>query len=288
MSPDGDQLAILFPGQGVGAPADADLVRAHRPDLLDLARELIGDDPFERIADGTQFAQPAIYCAAFAGFERLGRPRAFAYAGHSLGEIGALAAAGSVDPVDGLRLAVERGRLMDEAATAAPPGGMLAVGGDRDQALALAERAGLALANENSPEQFVLSGAEDKLEAARAEARDHGLRAKRLVVAGAFHSPDMAPAAAPFEELLARTDFNEPSAPVFSGATATPFAADPREQLVASITSPVLWADVMRGLSGMGATRFCDVGPGRVLAKLVPRILDGAEVVRADAEALRV
>ena len=135
-----------------------------RPDLYGLAVELAGADPFERVGEATRFAQPAIYCASIAGFERRGRPEALAYAGHSLGEIGALAAAGAIDDLDGLRVAAERGRLMDEAAVTAVDGGMLAVGGDRDQALVLAERHGLALANENSPEQFVLSGREAGLE----------------------------------------------------------------------------------------------------------------------------
>src|SRR5688572_17794648 len=125
-----DTLAILFPGQGVGDPAAGDLVLAERPDLHALACELVGDDPFERIADGTRFAQPAVYCASIASFERLGRPRAAAYAGHSLGEIGALAAAGAIADADGLRIAAARGRLCQETAEAAEPGSMLAVGAD--------------------------------------------------------------------------------------------------------------------------------------------------------------
>lgn len=283
-----DELAVLFPGQGVGDPAAAELVRARLPELLELAAELAGADPFERIADGTRYAQPAIYCASLAGFEELGRPEALAFAGHSLGEIAALAAAGAVDPSDGLRIAAERGRLMSEAAEAAGPGGMLAVGGDRDAALEFAEHAGLALANENSPEQFVLSGPEAALELARSEARGRGLRVKRLAVAGAFHSTDMEPAVEPFAEHLAGVEFDQPSAPVISGATATPFEADPRPQLVASLTNPVRWTKTMRHLRELGARRFCDVGPGRVLAKLVPRILDDVEVEPARKETIRV
>ena len=72
-----DDLAILFPGQGVGDAGRRAIWSApQRPDLLELAGELVGDDPFARIADGTRFAQPAIYCASLAGFERLGRPAA--------------------------------------------------------------------------------------------------------------------------------------------------------------------------------------------------------------------
>lgn len=280
-------LAVLFPGQGVGSPGDGEAVRTARPDLHRLACELTGDDPFARIGDATRFAQPAIYCASIAGFDGIGRPAALAYAGHSLGEITALAAAGAVDDLDGLRIAAERGRLMDEAAATAVDGGMLAVGGDRAQALVLAERHGLALANENSPEQFVLSGRGAALDAAREDARDLDLRAKRLAVTGAFHSPDMAPASVPFAELVAGLEFAPTSVPVISCATASPFDADPRDQLVAALTQPVRWAGVMRCLYELGARRFADVGPGRVLAKLVPRILDGVEVDRPQREAAR-
>ena len=81
--------AILFPGQGVGDASSRDLVAAARPDLLDLATELVGEDPFERISEGTAYAQPAVYCASIAGYEQLGRPRAEYFAGHSLGGNGA-------------------------------------------------------------------------------------------------------------------------------------------------------------------------------------------------------
>src|SRR5215211_9422310 len=89
--------AILFPGQGVGDASSRDLVADARPDLLELATELVGEDPFERIDQGTAYAQPVVYCASLAGYEQLGRPQAEYFAGHSLGEISALAAAGAID-----------------------------------------------------------------------------------------------------------------------------------------------------------------------------------------------
>jgi malonyl CoA-acyl carrier protein transacylase len=272
-------LALLFPGQGVGDADSRDLVAERRPDLLELACELVGDDPFARIDDGTRFAQPVVYCAALAGLERLGRPPAQLYAGHSLGEISALAAAGAVDDLDGLRIVVARGRLMDEAASAGPPGGMLAVGGDRDQAEALAQGAGLEIANENSASQFVLTGTLAGIDAALRSARDLGLRAKRLAVAGAFHSGSIAPAIEPFRERLAEIDFRPSRAPVVSCVTAAPFGPDPRDLLAAALTSPVRWVEVMHRLRAEGAERFCDVGPGKVLAGLVRRTLEGAEVI---------
>jgi malonyl CoA-acyl carrier protein transacylase len=278
VTPASDKLAVLFPGQGVGDPAHRDLVSEHRPDLLALATKLAGEDPFARIGDGTRFAQPAVYCAALAGLERRGRPQGDLYAGHSLGEVAALAAAGAVDELDGLRIVVARGRLMDAAAAAAPPGGMLAVGGDREQAMALAERSGLALANENSPDQFVLTGTEAGLETAQAGARELGLRVKRLAVAGAFHSSAMADAVGPFREYLGAIEFRPPAAPVISCVSAATFDPDPRELLAAALTRPVHWVDVLRHLRDRGAGRFLDVGPGRVLAGLVRRTLDGVEI----------
>src|SRR3954470_13080650 len=158
--------AILFPGQGVGDASSRELVAAVRPDLLELAIELVGEDPFERMADGTSYAQPAVYCASIAGYDHRGRPRAEYFAGHSLGEVGALAAAGAIDDADGLRIVVARGRVMEEAAARGEPGGMLAVGSDREGAASLAAEHGLTLANENSPQQFVLSGRLEAVEAA--------------------------------------------------------------------------------------------------------------------------
>ena len=82
----------------------------------------MGADPYERMAEGTAYAQPAVYCASIAGYERLGRPRAEYFAGHSLGEVGALAAAGGIDDADGVRIVVARGRVMEEAARRGEPG----------------------------------------------------------------------------------------------------------------------------------------------------------------------
>jgi [acyl-carrier-protein] S-malonyltransferase len=281
MAPAADKLAVLFPGQGVGDPAHRELVSEHRPDLLALATKLAGEDPFARIGDGTRFAQPAVYCAALAGLVRQGRPQGDLYAGHSLGEVAALAAAGAVDDHDGLRIVVARGRLMDAAAAAAPAGGMLAVGGDRQQAMVLAERSGLALANENSPDQFVLTGAEAGLETAQSGARELGLRVKRLAVAGAFHSSAMAGAVRPFREYLDAIEFRPPAAPVISCVSAAAFEPDPRELLATALTRPVHWVEVLRRLREDGARRFLDVGPGKVLAGLVRRTLDGVEIETA-------
>src|SRR4051794_12425913 len=203
--------AILFPGQGVGDASSRELVGELRPDLLDLAGRLVGEDPFERMAEGTAYAQPAVYCVSIAGYELLGRPAADYFAGHSLGEIGALAAAGAIDDADGLRIVVARGRVMEEAARAGAPGGMLAVGSDCDRAEELAEEHGLTLANENSPQQFVLSGPLARIEDAEAAAKGSGMRAKKLAVAGAFHTEAMSPGVEAFRAELDEIDFKAPA-----------------------------------------------------------------------------
>src|SRR4051794_41304957 len=98
-----------------------------RPDLLDAVCELVGDAPFARVDESTAFAQPAIFCASLSAWTRLaGRVDPVALAGHSLGEITALTAAGAVDELDALELVVLRGRLMAEAGAASRGGAMLA------------------------------------------------------------------------------------------------------------------------------------------------------------------
>jgi [acyl-carrier-protein] S-malonyltransferase len=270
--------AILFPGQGVGDPSSREIVADLRPDLLGLATGLVGDDPFERMSEGTAYAQPAVYCASAAGYEQLGRPAAGYFAGHSLGEIGALAAAGAIDDADGLAIVVARGRVMDDAARTGEPGGMLAVGSDREGAEALADQHGLTLANENSPQQFVLSGSLARIEEAETAAKDSGVRAKKLAVAGAFHTEAMSPGVEAFRAELDEIEFRPPSTPVVSSTTADFFGDDVRDALAASLVSPIRWTAVLAKLRQLGVTRYLDVGPGKVLAGLVRRTIDGAEV----------
>lgn len=263
--------ALLFPGQGSQVPGMRDDVAAEAPELLELATALVGEDPFARVGESTRFAQPAIFCASVAGWRRLrrdGLTPALA-AGHSLGELAALAAAGAVGEEDALRLVVLRGRLMSEQAH----GSMLALlGVDDAVAIALAERHGVTVANLNAPGQIVLSGDEDAL---RAVAATEGVRALELGVAGAFHSPAMAPAVEPFAAALRETAWSEPAFPVVSCASAA-VMTDPARELADALVSPVRWTDTMRALAALGADDFVDAGPGRVLAKLVRRTLPEA------------
>ena len=273
-----EQLAMLFPGQGSQTADMRDQVERHRPDLLELAQAEVSDDLFERAGDGTRWAQPAIFCAALAGYEVLkDRHEPDLMAGHSLGEISALVAAGALDAEDGLRLVAARGRLMQEAAEETGDGGMLAVRArDRATVEQVATQAGLSIANDNAPDQLVLSGALAALDEAESLLREQRVRAKRLPVAGAFHSPLMEPAVEPFRRLAEHVEVRAPGVPVLSCVTAAPFE-DVREQLVQAIVSPVRWTDVMTALHDLGATRYVETGPGRVLTNLVRKSLDDVE-----------
>lgn len=268
--------AILFPGQGSQTSGMAAVTAAQRPDLLAQAREELGADPFDQIAEGTHFAQPALFCAALAHWKQAGAPVGAMIAGHSLGELAALVAGDALDAEQGLRLAVIRGRLMEEAA-AASPGGMMAVLGGRDGYVrALAAGFELTVANDNAPGQVVLSGASDALGEARRAVRADGLKAIRLPVAGAFHSPLMAGTAEKFRVELDAVAFRPPARPVFSSTSAAPFE-DVAAGLAAALTEPVVWQATLKRMRAGGAETFLETGPGDVLTGLVRRTLDDVE-----------
>ncbi len=276
------RTALLFPGQGSQTPEMRELVEDERPDLLELVTAIVGEDPFPRAEEGTIYAQPAIFCASLAGLAKLGSPPAELMAGHSLGELAALVAADVLEEQAAAQLVALRGRLMQEAGDRAGDGGMLALlgRGAADHAPALAEAHGLALANDNSPQQVVLSGARSALPSAAAAARELGLRDMELPVTGAFHSPMMATAVPEFEAALADTVFSSPSAEVLSAVTAAPFD-DPRRRLAEALTMPVRWRETMLSLQAAGATRFVETGPGRVLIGLAKRTVPDVELVHA-------
>jgi [acyl-carrier-protein] S-malonyltransferase len=253
-----------------------------RPDLLELAVEVVGTDPFPRADEGTNYAQPAIFCASLAGWTALGSPLGAMMAGHSLGELGALVAAGALGERAGLELVTLRGRLMHESGIAAGDGSMVAVigRGASEHADEIAAVSALTVANDNSPVQIVLSGAQDRIPAAIERARELGLRAIELDVTGAFHSPMMAAAVPEFAAALAAVEFAEPHTTVISAVTAQPFT-DPRAELADALTMPVRWREVMLSLHALGAERFVDVGPGKVLTGLAKRTLAQVELVNA-------
>ncbi len=272
-------IAGLFPGQGSQTSALRDEVARVVPELLAECVALIGEDPFARVGESTRFAQPAIFCASIAGWKRreaLVRP--VALAGHSLGELSALVAAGALEPASGLRLAVRRGELMASASGAREEGMLAVLGASEEQVMRLARAHGVVLANENAPGQAVLAGLTDLLRAASRDAREHGARAILLDVAGAFHSPSMSAALAPFRAELEAVEFAPPTVPVISGSTGRRFS-DVRAELAAAIVKPVRWRATMLALAALGADTFIDFGPGVVLARLVRRNLPDAVVL---------
>jgi [acyl-carrier-protein] S-malonyltransferase len=282
MTPSPAQSAFLFPGQGSSVTGTEALVAEFCGELAERCRAAVGDDPFARAGESTRFAQPAIFLASLAGWRSLGQPEPLAFAGHSLGELSALAAAGVMDADDALDLVILRGALMADAAERARDGGMLAVlKGTVGQVRELADAHGVTLANDNAPGQVVLSGRAGRLREAAAAARASGMRALVLDVAGAFHSPDMASACPPFRRALGRVELHEASAPVISGVTAEPFE-DVRGQLAAALTRPVRWRETMQTIFASGVRRYVDVGPDQVVAKLVGRNVSDCETITID------
>lgn len=272
--------AILFPGQGSQTPQMRDVVAEARPELLSLVHSAVGEDPFTRAEEGTRYAQPAIFCASLAGWSALGAPQGDFMAGHSLGEIAALVAAGSLSEEEGVRLVALRGKLMQEAGDRAGDGGMLALlgAGAAERAAEIAGAHGLAVANDNSPQQVVLSGARSALAPAAESAQELGLRAMELPVTGAFHSPMMASAVPEFAAALERAEIRPPQVTVFSAVTAAPFD-DIRRRLVEALTMPVRWRETMLALREQGVERFVETGPGKVLSGLAKRTLRDVELV---------
>lgn len=232
----------------------------------------------------TLHAQPALLAFAVACWRVLDTQGVApaVVAGHSLGEYSALVAAGVLEFESALDLVALRARLMH----AAPPGAMAAVlGADQATAEALCEAAAEAgvcqIANLNSPEQVVLSGAPAAIDEAVRRAQEFGARrAVRLSVSGAFHSPLMAAAADRLATALADTQFSPPTCPVVPNATArwTTDPAELREALARQMTSRVLWVDSVRTMLAHGVSTFVEVGPGRVLSGLVKRIDRSATV----------
>jgi [acyl-carrier-protein] S-malonyltransferase len=267
--------AGLFPGQGVDAAVVLDALDG--APLLERANELAGDDISAAIARclrrarpvlPTEIAQPALLVAGLASHERQG-PFDL-YAGHSVGEYAALAAAGALRAEDALHLVCVRGRAM-RAAARASGGGMAAVKGlPHDELEAVCDAAGAVVANDNSPSQLVVSGPDAALAEVAQAVRDRGGRCLRLSVEGAFHSPAMAPAAAALADALDHVDLRMPVARVVSNVTARPYRApgEVRKLLVRQLTERVRYRESIEWLAAEGAGEWVDLGPGRVAGKL--------------------
>ena len=267
--------ALLFPGQGSHSEGMHAPFEDHP--LLERGIELLGFDPFSRLSEGTRTQQPALFLCSMAQWASRDHHETdpLAAAGHSLGEYAALTAAGAIDFEDGVRLVRARAQAMADAA-ARQPGGMVAMlGGDRDDVYELAADLELSLANDNAPGQIVLSGRARGIDAAVRRAGEIGCRARKLDVAGAFHSPLMAPAAEALRAALDATPIQEPVFPVLSNGSTRPFE-DIRTELAENLLKPVRWREILLELQAMGAADYIECGPGSVLRGLVKRTLRAA------------
>ncbi len=294
--------AYVFPGQGsqfVGMGAEIARVRPIFRGTFERADAALGfplsalcwEGPEAELAD-TINTQPALFAHSLASFymaEMSGELDAPAYvAGHSLGEISALCAAGALSFEDGARLTRERGRLMKEAGARAP--GAMAAVLNADTALVEAVCAevsaqlhpGVVPANDNCPGQLVISGAREAVIAAVALLKARGVR--RVVVLNvsiASHSPLMASMQDAFSAVVERTPMTPARVPVIGNTTARPITHpdDIRAELRAQLTSPVRWTDSIRFMRDQGVTRFIELGPKDVLSNLIKRIVPEAETI---------
>jgi [acyl-carrier-protein] S-malonyltransferase len=235
----------------------------------------------------TGFVQPALLAcdvAAFRVLESAGA-RFEGAAGHSLGEFAALVAAGVLSLADALAIVVVRGRAMQEAGERRPGAMTALLGVGAADAAELCDRARgpdvLLVANENSPQQVVISGSVPAIERAESLAAERRIRAVRLKVAGAFHSPLMERAAAPLSEAIDSAAFSPPRFLVAANVTGE-LVSDPEELRVLAkrhVVSPVRWERCARALAEAGVDTFVEAGPGDVLTKLAKRVVPGSRAV---------
>jgi len=302
------RTALIFPGQGSqhqGMLASVPELEA-LDRLLDAAEALSGRD-LRRLAESgdpetlsdTRVAQPLLYLVDWAWGVTLleSGVSPVAVAGHSLGELAALAVAGVFSPEAGLELVVERSRLM-AACAEQTPGTMSAVLGLSASAIsdAIAGIEDVWVANDNAPGQVVISGRHAGIAlASEAVAAAGARRVVPLAVAGPFHSPLMEAAREAFEAVLRDTEMLDAQIPVVQNTDPTPEtdAARIRERLTGQITSPVRWTETMDALAAAGAETLIEAGPGSVLTGLAKRVegvtaraVEGAELEELVSEVL--
>jgi len=290
-----NNTAIIFPGQGsqvVGMgkelsdlmPIAAETFREADQTLGFSLSKVCWDGPAEEL-NSTINTQPALLTHSIAIFrtiqEKISSFNPRYAAGHSVGEFGALVAAGALEFRDALMLVRERGRLMHEAGVS-NPGGMAAVIGLAledvesicDQILAHGAGA-VWVANDNCPGQVVISGENRGIDEASSRLAQAGARkVVRLAVSIPAHSPLMRPAQNAFKEILEHTLIVKPQAQVVGNVAANVLktADEIREDLSSQLTSRVRWTKSMRVLLSMGASQFYELGPGSVLTGLMRRI----------------
>jgi [acyl-carrier-protein] S-malonyltransferase len=278
--------AWVFPGQGsqvVGMGVDLQETAIGKT-KYDIASSILGWSIVDKCqGDETElsrtlYTQPCLYVieAILSDLLRDRGQTPDLVAGHSLGEYSALYTAGVFDFESGLRLVHSRSQLMDQA-----KGGKMAalIKFDREQLEQLiSQTPGVILANDNSPEQVVISGIPEAVDAVLTQVK--AKRALPLKVSGAFHSPFMAEASTQFETLLTQIDFQDAKIPVLSNVNPSPTiqANDLKSRLIAQMTRSVRWREIMLELSQAGTTNLIEVGPGKVLTGLVRRTCPGIDL----------
>jgi [acyl-carrier-protein] S-malonyltransferase len=288
------KTALLFAGQGaqfVGMGKDFAEQVPDAKKWFDRANEILGFDLANVCFNGpdgeltkTEHCQPGIFVVSWIAFQLLKqRVPNFAFeatAGLSLGELTALAAADVFSFDNGVRIARQRGRFMQEACDVTK-GGMAAVLNLDASVLAeVCKEADVEMANLNCPGQIVISGEADKIAKACELAKAKGAkRALALPVAGAYHSRLMASAKPKVQNMLSTVEMSAPRVPVISNVTAQPHGATSEiaSRLVDQVTSSVRWEDSMRYLLAQGFTRFIELGPGNALTGFMKRIEKNAQ-----------
>ena len=293
--------AYIFPGQGaqftgMGLDLYNNSQMAH--ELFEKANEILGfritDIMFEGTADQlkqTNVTQPAIFLHSVILAKVLGNSfQPEMVAGHSLGEISALVAAGVLSFEDGLQLVSKRAAAMQKACEIMPST-MAAVLGLEDQIVEQvcdAVDGVVVAANYNCPGQLVISGEVSAIETACELLKEKGARrALVLPVGGAFHSPMMEPAREELAAAIKATKFNEPTCRVYQNvpAKAITTALEIKENLIKQLTAPVKWTQSIQSMIADGGTQFIEVGPGKVLQGLMRKIDRSVEAAGASLEA---
>lgn len=281
--------AYVFPGQGSqfrGMGLDLYQQSEAARALFDQANQLLGYDLTRIMFEGTEeelkqtiYTQPAVFLH---GVVLALTTESFApamVAGHSLGELSALTAAGALSFADGLRLASIRAAAMQRACELAPSG-MAAVVGLPDETIesvcASITDEIIIPANYNCPGQVVISGSLTGIQLATQALTAAGARRViTLQVSGAFHSPFMEPARTEFAQAVDTLTFQEPRCPVYQNVDAQPTTnpAIIKANLIAQLTAPVRWTQSVENMVADGATEFVECGPGRVLQGLIKKIV---------------
>ena len=280
--------AFVFPGQGaqfVGMGKDLYDNDATAREMFEKANEILGFRITDLMFAGTdedlrqtKVTQPAIFLHSVILAKTLGDDfNPSMVAGHSLGEFSALVAAGALSFEDGLRLVSARAQAMQKACEMKPSTmvTVLALPDEKVEEICNDIEGVVVCANYNCPGQIVISGEEPAIDEACKQLLEAGAkRALKLKVGGAFHSPCMEPARAELAEVIEKTEFHNPSVPVYQNVDTKPHtdAAEIKANLVAQLTAPVRWTQSVQNMIADGAVEFVELGPGKVLQGLVSKI----------------